>query len=105
MRIMVVHPGAAWSTADVYTGLCAGLRARGVSLIEGRLDTILNWYGSLVEQGVRDGVLAADALLLDGSLNRSALVSAHITRAALMHRPDWVVVVSGHNYNAYDALA
>lgn len=105
MRIMVVHPGAAWSTADVYTGLCAGLQANGVSLIEGRLDTILNWYGSLVKQGVGDGVLAADALLLGGDLNRSALVSAHITRAALLHRPDWVIVVSGHNFNAHDAQA
>jgi spore maturation protein CgeB len=105
MRVMAIHPGAAWSTADVYTGLCAGLRAHKIELIEGRLDTVLNWYGALVKQGVGDGVLAPDALLLENKLNRSALVSAHMTRAALIHRPDWVIVVSGHNYNAYDARA
>ena len=40
MRVMVVHPGASFSTADVYDGLIVGLRAHGVNLIEGRLDTI-----------------------------------------------------------------
>jgi spore maturation protein CgeB len=89
----------------VYTGLCAGLCANGVSLIEGRLDTILNWYGALIKGGVEHGVLAAETFLLDGKLNRSALASAHITRAALMHRPDWLIVVSGHNYNVHDAAA
>lgn len=105
MRVMVVHPGANFSTSDVYDGLIVGLRAQGVELIEGRLDTILNWYASLIQGGVEQGVLAADTFLLDGRLNRSALASAHITRAALMHRPDWLIVVSGHNYNAYDAQA
>jgi spore maturation protein CgeB len=82
-----------------------GLRANGVTVTEGRLDTILNWYGALIQQGVADRVLAHDALLLDGRLNRSALASAHITRGALLAWPDWVVVVSGHNYNAHDARA
>ena len=105
MRVMAVHPGASFSTADVYDGLIVGLRAHGVELIEGRLDTILSWYAGLIQGGVEQGVLAADTFLLDGRLNRSALASAHITRAALMHRPDWLIVVSGHNYNAYDAQA
>ena len=105
MRVMVVHPGANFSTSDVYDGLIVGLRAQGVNLIEGRLDTILDWYASLIQGGVEQGVLVADTFLLDGRLNRSALASAHITRAAVMHRPDWMIVVSGHNYNAYDAQA
>jgi len=105
MHVLVVHPGAGFSTSDVYDGLVAGLRAQGVTVSEGRLDTILNWYGMLIQQGVTDQVLAKEALLLDGTLNRSALASAHITRGALLARPDWVLVVSGHNYNAYDAQA
>jgi hypothetical protein len=105
MHILVVHPGAGFSTSDVYDGLVVGLRANGITVSEGRLDTILNWYGALIKQGVDDRVLAKDALLLDGKLNRSALASAHITRGALLAWPDWVIVVSGHNYNAHDAKA
>lgn len=105
MRVMVVAPGASFSTHDVYTGLVGGLRAHGVTVIEGRLDTILGWYGALIREAISDGTLSPDAITLDGRLNRSALASAHITRAALIHRPDWVLVVSGHNYNAHDATA
>lgn len=105
MRIMVVHPGASFSTCDVYDGLVVGLRANGITPIEGRLDTILSWYGQLIAGGVEQGVLARETFLLDGRLNRSALASAHITRAALLHAPEWLIVVSGHNYNAHDAKA
>ncbi len=38
MKILVVHPGASMSTADVARGLTAGLRARNHSLWEYALD-------------------------------------------------------------------
>jgi len=38
MKILTVHPGASWSTADVYAGLTYGLRAQGVEVIEYALD-------------------------------------------------------------------
>ena len=38
LRVLVVHPGASWSTHDVYDGLVYGLRAHGVDVFTYRLD-------------------------------------------------------------------
>jgi spore maturation protein CgeB len=39
MRILLVHPGASWSTADVFDGLYYGLTQHGVQVEQYRLDT------------------------------------------------------------------
>ena len=39
MRLLLVHPGASWSTADVFDGLLFGLRKHGVDVVTYRLDT------------------------------------------------------------------
>jgi spore maturation protein CgeB len=39
MRVLLIHPGASWSTADVEAGLRYGLEAHGVEVIRYRLDT------------------------------------------------------------------
>lgn len=39
IRILCVHPGASWSTADVYDGLLYGLRECGAWVDQYRLDT------------------------------------------------------------------
>jgi spore maturation protein CgeB len=39
MRLLCIHPGASWSTADVEAGLRYGLNKHGVQVIEYRLDT------------------------------------------------------------------
>jgi spore maturation protein CgeB len=39
MRILLVHPGASWSTADVFDGLLYGLRHHGAAVVQYRLDT------------------------------------------------------------------
>lgn len=102
MRVYVIHPGASFSTADVFDGLVAGLRANGVDVYEGRLDSILSWYDTLVSVGAARGVLQTTALDPD-HLNRHALASAHITRHILQTEPDLVIAVSAHNYNIGDA--
>lgn len=38
MKLLLVHPGASWSTADVYEGLLYGLRSHGVDVKPYRLD-------------------------------------------------------------------
>lgn len=38
MRLLVVHPGASWSVADVEAGLSYGLKTHGVEVIPYRLD-------------------------------------------------------------------
>lgn len=42
MKILLVHPGASWSTADVCDGLQAGLVHHGVELVLYRLDARIN---------------------------------------------------------------
>jgi len=37
-KILVVHPGASWSTSDVFDGLVHGLRHWGADVLEYRLD-------------------------------------------------------------------
>lgn len=39
MKVLLVHPGASWSTADVEAGLRHGLMAHGVEIVRYRLDT------------------------------------------------------------------
>jgi spore maturation protein CgeB len=38
VKLLVVHPGASWSTADVFDGLIYGLKHHGVEVLEYRLD-------------------------------------------------------------------
>jgi hypothetical protein len=38
MRALITHPGASWSTADVFDGLCYGLTQHGVDVVPYRLD-------------------------------------------------------------------
>lgn len=39
MKVLLVHPGASWSTADVEAGLRYGLEKNGVDVVRYRLDT------------------------------------------------------------------
>jgi spore maturation protein CgeB len=103
MKVYIIHPGASWSTADVYTGLVAGLRARpDVDVYEGRIDTILSWYDTAIHLGVQAGKWS-DAAYRTEVLNRQRMASAHITQAILDCWPDAVISVSGHNYHLDDA--
>jgi spore maturation protein CgeB len=103
MKVYCIHPGASWSTSDVYTGLVAGVRAQpGVDLHEGRIDTILNWYDTAIHLGVQAGVWTPDAYKTS-VLNRQRMASAHITQDILDVWPDVVISVSGHNYHLADA--
>jgi spore maturation protein CgeB len=39
LRVLLLHPGASWSTADVYDGLNYGLKQHGTYVVPYRLDT------------------------------------------------------------------
>ncbi len=51
LRVLLVHPGASWSTADVEAGLRYGLKAHGVEVIPYRLDDRIgfarNWLRTM----------------------------------------------------------
>jgi spore maturation protein CgeB len=104
MRVYVVHPGASWATSDVFTGVCAGLRAHGIDVYEGRVDTILNWYDAALAAGVQTGMFDLTKLKT-GMFNKQRMASAHITQHILDVWPDLVIVVSGHNYHTRDVQA
>jgi len=105
MKVYVVHPGAGFSTSDVYDGLVAGLRmCDGIDLYEGRIDTILTFYNTALQAGLERGVFTLDNLQ-DQAWNRQRLASAHITQHILTIWPDLVIVVSGHNYHLDDVRA
>lgn len=105
MKVFLIHPGASWSTHDVYTGLLAGLNAQpGIDTYQGRIDTILNWYDGMIHLGVQAGHMNPSAYSTE-VLNRQRMASAHITQAILDIWPDVVICVSGHNYHLKDVDA
>lgn len=59
MKVLVVHPCASWSTADVHDGLVYGLRAHGVEVIEYRMDSrvpmVHNWAAAVYRKAKKLG--------------------------------------------------
>lgn len=53
MRLLLCHPGASWSVADVEAGLSYGLRAHGVDVIPYRLDARIDHAKRFLFQGWR----------------------------------------------------
>lgn len=104
MHVYVVHPGASFSTSDVYDGLVWGLRAHEHQVSEGRIDSVIQWHAAAYDAGIKAGTMHA-APLDANPLNLTAMASAHITRHIFLTQPDYVIVVSGHNYSAQDARA
>lgn len=91
MRILLVHPGASMSTADVCTGLRAGLAARGHEIFEYALDQRIERSGAWLTYCWRKGgktldqPTAADILYHAGE---------ELVARALRVMPDVVLVVS-----------
>lgn len=93
MRILLVHPGASMSTADVYNGLLAGLKPRGHEIYEYALDARIERAGAWLTYNWRKGgkqdelkPQAADILYMAGE---------ELIARALRLQPDVVFVVSG----------
>lgn len=91
MKILCVHPGANWSTQDVYTGIAGALQKQGHELVEYALDTRIryseNWLNYLWRRGGKkiNRPNAADAVHLAGY---------GILERALWHNVDWVLIIS-----------
>jgi hypothetical protein len=91
MRIMVIHPGHSHSTADVFTGLCAGLEACGAEVIPYPLDAALD-----VNQKAR-ALLDEHDPEIAPAFDPYA-VSAHaIIGRAIWREVDCVIAVTGQN--------
>jgi len=94
MRILLVHPGASWSTADVHHGILTSLQKRGVEIIKYNLDgrtavseSWLNHVWSRVDIPGKPPEPSEADILYHASLG--------ILERALRHDVDWVFLISG----------
>lgn len=92
-RVLLMHPGAAWSTHDVYVGMRAGLEAIGCEVIAYRLDEALSFYGHLFEAAERGGLVWGDGKRpnLHGFAGMKGIMEL------VNVWPDYMIAVSGHN--------
>lgn len=93
MRILLIHPGASFSTHDVYIGMKAGLEAHGHTVIPFRLDESLAFYGSLFEAAERGGLVWDNG----ARPNLQGFASLKGIAELVNVSPDVVISVSGHN--------
>jgi len=91
LRIILVHPGASISTADVHTGLIAGLRADGHQVweyaLDGRIESTGQWLESVWRKKKREGPRPTPAEVL-------RFAGEPLVARALAIMPDVVLVVS-----------
>ncbi len=95
MKLLLLHPGATWSTADVAAGLRYGLTHHGVQVIDYRLDARIaradKWLGNAWKAAKKT----------DPKIERPNTADVFYQAAigalemALRHQVDAVVVVSG----------
>ncbi len=94
LRLLLVHPGASWSTADVFDGLNYGLQAHGVTVIPYRLDTRIEashkalhwlWRTKRKDDPTLEKPNAADVIYHAGE---------GVLAMALRHQAHFVIVVS-----------
>ena len=103
MRILVVHPGASWSTHDVYVGIRDALRRQGhdvtIYALDGRIAVTHEYLQFVWRRG--DRVVTqpnkADAVYLAGSgiLERAFRCNADwvLVISAMYLAPDWLVLL------------
>lgn len=92
MRVVVVAPGHAFSTLDVYNGLCAGLAACGATVfaypLHDTLETMELLVGAAKLMNIAPPKGYPDPLLM---------ATAGVPGYAMAKRADWVIVVHGLN--------
>ena len=93
MRLLCVHPGASWATADLFTGLYPALKRHGVETVEyaldGRIAFAGSWLSALYRRNKAGGMpkpTMADTLYL---------AEQGILERAFRFGVDWVLVIAG----------
>lgn len=93
-RLLVCHPGASWSTADVFDGLTYGLRANGVEVLEYRLDGRIGHAKNSTYALYRKLKKAHKDVPRPSKLDVFYKASEEAVAMALRHKVDAVIVVS-----------
>lgn len=92
MKLLVVHPGASFSTHDVYVGLSEALKERGHQLYEYALDGRIEMSGRWLTYCWKRGGKTAEK---PGPPDILYHAGEELVARALRVMPDWVLVVSG----------
>lgn len=91
-RLLLVHPGASYSTQDVYLGLSPALKALGATVIPYRLDERIAHNGAYLHWRWRRAGRPAEKPTAADVLYGA---SRDIVEMALRRAVDWVLVISG----------
>lgn len=94
MKILLVHPGASWSTADVETGLRDGLEEHGVEIVRYRLDGRIERAASWLKAAWRKAQRHDATLIRPTPADICYLASTDALAVALRHQVDLVLIVS-----------
>lgn len=94
MRVLCIHPGASYSTADVYNGIVDALSRHGVEIIRYALDARIYHAGSWLELAYRRKKKIAPDTPKPTSADVQYHASLGAIERALRFQPDWVIVVS-----------
>jgi len=94
LRLLLVHPGATWSTADVEAGLRYGLKAHGVDLVPYRLDQRIDFAGKMLHVMWRKKKKAQPDLPKPNTADIMYQAGIGALEMALRHQADVVLIVS-----------
>ena len=94
MKVLLAHPGASWSTADVFDGLNYGLQQHGVTVIPYRLDQRIDFAQKWLHIMWRQKKKANPSL--DKPATHDVMYHAGVgaLEMALRHQADVVLIVS-----------
>lgn len=101
MKLFTIHPGASFSTADVYNGMVRGLERLGVEVLrynlDGRIYQSGAWLNWCWKQAKKAGVK------MDKPTTGDVLYHAcgDVILKALHHECEWVVIFSGMYFPTY----
>lgn len=94
MKILLVHPGADFSVADVCAGLGDAFERQGVDLIRynlsGRWERSASYIRHIYKKAQKEGL----DVPRPNDADVQYLASIGILERALRHKPDWVFIVS-----------
>jgi glycosyltransferase involved in cell wall biosynthesis len=94
LRMLIIHPGAATSTSDVYDGLMPALRARGHELVPYQLDTRISRAGQWLFLNWRKARRADPSIPKPTPADVIYQAGLEAIHRALRADCEWVLVIS-----------
>lgn len=95
MRILLCHPGASWSVADVWRGFDRALRRAGCEIAGYALDGRITAASGYLNQAWRNAHKRHPDLPRPTGADTLYLASIGMIERALRLQPDWTLLVSG----------